>query len=286
MFRVVVLRVVVLSAVAAFGLWAQAPPKLAIERLMLQQYEDGDPLPAGYEFVPGETAYFSCRIAGFLSEQKDESRAVRLTWHLRILDPDGVPIDKDRSGVIQESLSSQDKNWTPKFLSSFLVPAFAPSGSYKIPVEIEDAISHQQVSGQLTFRVRGHDVQPSETLALRSFRFLRAEDDQVPMQPAVYTPGDTLWAKFDIVGFKFGDANHFSVDYGLAILNAAGEPVFSQPVAASDEHQSFYPQRYVPGAISLHLDATVVKAPYTLLLTVHDKISHQTFESRQPFEVK
>ena len=37
------------------------------------------------------------------------------------------------------------------------------------------------------------------------------------MRHAVYQPGDTLWAKFDITGYKFGENNRFSVDYGLAI---------------------------------------------------------------------
>lgn len=274
-----------LTAAAAFA-QSQPAPKLAIERLVLQQYEDGPPVPPGYEFVPGETAWFSCRVSGFLARQADESHAVKLTWRMRILDPSGVPVEKDRSGVIQESLTSLDKNWAPKFIDSFIVPAFAPSGAYKIPVTIEDEIAHQQVSGELTFQVRGHDVQLSDSLVLRNFKFVRAEDDQVSMTPAVYTPGDTLWAKFDIVGYKFGEENHFSVDYGLAILNASGEQVFAQPVAASDEHQSFYPQRYVPGAISLHLDQTVAKSSYTLLLTIHDKIADKTFETRHPFEVK
>ena len=264
----------------------QAKPGLSIERLALQQYEDGPMLPLGYEFVPGETAYFSCRIAGYQAKQNGEARQVKLAWQMRVLDPSGVPIDKDKSGGIEESLSSQDKNWVPKFLASFIVPPFAPGGTYRIPVTVTDDNAGAEVTGELKFEVRGHDVQPSGTLMVRNFKFVRAEDDQVAMHPAVYNPGDTLWAKFDIAGYKFGPQNQFSVDYGLAILNAAGEQVFAQPAAASDAHQSFYPQRYVPGELSLHLDNTVAKAAYTLVITVRDKVGNQNYETRQPFQVQ
>ncbi len=284
------LYLIAAAAAPVFSLCAQAPaetkPKLAAEGLALQQYEDGPSLPQGYEFVPGETAYFSCRIAGFQSRQSNEARAVKLAWEMRILDPSGVPIDKDRSGVIDESLSSQDKNWLPKFLGTFTVPPFAPSGAYHIRVTIKDEIASAQTAAELSFEVHGHDVQPSGTLMVRNFKFVRAEDDQVAMHPAIYTPGDTLWAKFDITGYKFGDQNNFSVDYGLAIVNDKGEQVFTQPVAASDAHQSFYPQRYVPGELSLHLDNTVAKAPYTLVITIHDKVGGQNYETRQPFLVQ
>ena len=38
--------------------------------------------------------------------------------------------------------------------------------------------------------------------------------------------------------------------------------------------------------MSLHLDSTVVKAPYTLVIIVHDKIGNQSEQSKQPFEVQ
>lgn len=284
------LYVIAAAAAPGVSLFAQSPqetkPKLAIEGLALQQYEDGPTLPRGYEFVPGETAYFSCRIAGFASRPDNETRAVQIDWQMRILDPSGVPIDKDRSGVINESLTSQDKNWVPKFLATFAVPPFAPSGTYHIAVTIKDEVASARVAGDLKFEVHGHDVTPSDTLMVRNFAFVRAADDKVPMHPAIYNPGDTLWAKFDITGYKFGEENQFSVDYGLAILNAKGEQVFAQPAAAADAHQSFYPQRYVPGELSLHLDNTVAKASYTLVITIHDKVGNQNYETRQPFLVQ
>ncbi len=189
-----------------------------------------------------------------------------------MLDPAGVPIEQDKSGVIEENILPQDKDWRPKFLASFIIPGFAPTGVYHVALTVKDEIAATQTTADVPFQVRGRTVQPSETLITRDFAFLRSDDDKVPMRPAVYHPGDTLWAKFDITGFKFGPNNLFSVSYGLAILDAEGKQVFEQPEGASDSKESFYPQRYVAGSLSLSLDANVAKSAYTLVVTVRDKI--------------
>jgi hypothetical protein len=272
-----------LAALAA-ALYAQ--PKLAFDRVALHQFEDGPVLGPAYEFVPGETVYFSCRLAGYTTAKKNDQQSVKLSWHLRILDPAGVPLDKDKSGAIEDTVLPQDKDWKPKFLATFVIPGFVPTGTYHIPVSIKDEVAGTEINSDLPFRVRGHDIEPSPSLTARNFAFLRAEDDKVPMHPAIYHPGDMLWARFDITGFKFGPNNHFSVSYGLAVLNADGQQLFAQPDAAADEKESFYPQRYVPGVLSLSLNSGVVKASYFLLVTIHDKVGDQNWEIKQPFQVQ
>jgi hypothetical protein len=263
-----------------------AQPKLAIEAPSLHQFEDGPELAAGYQFVPGETVYFSCRITGYQILKKEEAQSVKLSWRMRAFDPGGVPIVKDESKQLDDAVTSQDKDWRPKFSTNFIVPGFAPTGTYKIAVVVKDEIGEKESSTELAFRVHGHDIEASDKLIARNFQFLRSEDDKVPMHPAIYHPDDSLWARFDITGYKFGDGNRFSVDYGLAILDATDKQVFSQPSAAADSNASFYPQRYVPGALTLHLDPNVPKGSYTLLITVQDKIGNQTYETRQPFQIE
>ena len=267
------------------ALSAHAAPKLTIERVALHQFEDGPVLAATYIFVPGETGYFSCRFTGYQIEKKDEDQRVQLAWHIRVMDPAGVLLEKEQSGRMEEHLCLQHKEWMPKFLTSFVVPPFAPGGIYRIPVTVKDELDGSETRAELTFRVQGHEVEPSDTLVARNFQFLRSEDDRAGLRTAVYHPGETLWARFDIAGYKFEVNNRFSVDYGLAILNAAGEQVFSQPEAATESKESFYPQRYVPGMLSLNLDQSVPKASYTLVVTIRDKIGNQTGESRQSFQV-
>ncbi len=275
----------IVAAVGFSALILCAQAKLTLDAA-LHQFEDGPILSSQYQFVPGETAYFSCSITGYRTLKKDEIQSVKLIWQIRMLDPSEIPIDEDQAGVIEGRVLPQDKDWKPKFLASFIVPGFTPTGIYHVKISVKDEVAGTEAASDLEFRVRGRSVEPSETLVTRDFVFVRAEDDQVPMHPAVYHPGDMLWARFDITGYKFGENNRFSVEYGLAILNAAGAQVFAQPDAAKEAKESFYPQRFVPGVLSLSLDPNVPKAAYTLVVTVRDKIGNQTWETRQPFRVE
>jgi len=264
-----------------------AASKLAFERLALHQYEDGPLLPASHEFLPGETIWFSARIAGFESHVDGDNRNVKLSWQVGIMDPDGVAVEAPRTGRLDDSLRSQDKDWVPKFVISFLLPSFIPGGSYHIPVKVKDELAGSEISGDLEFHVRAESIEPSTSFVIRKFRFLRNETDAEALrQPVVYRPGTMLWARFEMAGYKF-EANHkFSVGYGLAVLNADGKELFAQPEAAADSKESFYPQLRVPGALSLNLDPNVPPATYTLVVTVRDKIGGETAEQREVFRVE
>lgn len=264
-----------------------AAPKLAFERLALHQYEDGPLLPASHDFLPGETVWFSCRIAGYDSQPAGDNRNVKLSWQTGLLDPGGIPVEPPKTGRLEESLRLQDKDWVPKFVVSFLLPSFIPGGSYHIPVTVKDEIAGSEISGDLEFHVRAETIEPSASFVIRNFRFLRNEDDTVGLRPpVVYKQGSTLWARFEMAGYKFEANNKFSVEYGLAILGADGKELFAQPAAAAESKESFYPQLRVPGALSLHLENNVPLASYTLVLTVRDKIGGDAVELRESFRVE
>jgi hypothetical protein len=143
-----------------------------------------------------------------------------------------------------------------------------------------------EATSELEFKVRGDMIEPSDTLVGRSLRFLRSENDQKPMGNPTYQPGGTLWVRFDITGYKFGEKNKYDVEYGLAILRANGETMFTQPVAAKETSESFYPQHYVPGLLSLGLNKDLPKGSYTMVITMRDKIGNQTWEAREAFQVQ
>jgi hypothetical protein len=287
------LAILFAAAAGVPSLSAQTPAaqtKLAFDRLALHQFEDGPVLAPSYEFLPGETVWFSCRIAGFQVEKKGDQRRVKLAWQMRVLDPEGTPLEKPRAGNIEEGLQTEDKDWKPKFLASFEVPTSAPGGVYRIPVTARDEMAGVEISGQLEFKVRAPAIEPASDLTIRDFRFQQTEDDATPFRPAIYRPGGRLWARFDIVGFKFGDNHRYAVSYGLAIQSLAdpAEPkqVFEQPDAAEEAKESFYPQRVVPGMLSLSLDNTVPPGAYALVITVRDKIGGGSTELRAPYEVE
>ena len=258
------------------GVAIPASAAFSVERIALHQFEDGPVLGPNHVFLPGEAVFFSCRLTGYQAAiSGDEQRSVKLSWRLQVTDPAGVPLISEASGEIAEPISSQDKNWYPKFLHHFSVPPFAPGGAYHIKVTARDEVAKAELTSQLDFQVRGHTVESSPTLTARNLRFVKDETDGPPLDPAVYHPGETMWARFDITGYKYGDKNHYSVEYGLAILRESGEQVFAQPAAAADTSEAFYPQRYVPGAVSLNLAADVPEGSYTLVITMADKIGTQ-----------
>lgn len=276
----------IVVALLAGTLTATAAPKLAIQRLAFHQFEDGPILESSYEFLPGETGWFSCRIAGFQTEQKGDDQHVKLAWQARVADSDGVLIEKSQAGVIDETLRSQDKDWVPKFLVSFLLPPFAPGGNYRVSVSIKDELAGIEVAGELEFRVRGETIAPSETLAIRGVRFFRQADDPAPLREAVYRPGASVWARFNMVGYKFAAGNRFSLEYGFALLGPDGKELFKLPQAATESQESFYPQRSVPGGLSLNLDGKTPAGAYTVVITARDLIGNQSLEQRETFRVE
>ena len=246
-------------------------------------------LGPNHAFLPGETVFFSCRLTGYQ------------------LGGNGATSNAASSfpGQIEVTRSHRAFRWWPKprrnrrargsarqelvsrsFCSHFNIPPFAPGGAYHIKVTARDEVAKTDLTSQLDFQVRGHAVEPSDTLAARNLRFVKDETDGPPLDPAVYHPGETLWARFDMTGYKYGDKNHYSVEYGLAILRESGEQVFAQPAAAADSSEGFYPQRYVPGAVSLNLQADVPEGSYTLVITMEDKVGGQTAEARGGFRIQ
>lgn len=261
---------------------------LTFERLSLHQFEDGPAVAQGYQHLPGETAWLGARIDGFATEkisEDREDRRVKVSWKAQPLDPEGVPLVEPMNGEVEEVLLSQDKTWLPKVMAVFVIPPFAPAGTYRIAITAHDHIAGKDLSGELTFRVRGEPPVSADALGVRNFRYLVRETDRLGLQPAIYSPGDTLFAKFDIVGYKLAEKNRFEVEYGLAVFSGERQ-MFAQPDAAKDTGGGFYPQRWVPGGFSLNLTNDLKPGTYTVKVTVRDLIGGTVAEIAQPFEVR
>lgn len=278
-------RMILVALLCAAALPAQS--KLKIDRVALHQFEDGALLEPGYEFIPGETAFFSCRLENFKIDESDEfHRKVKLAWTMEVRDPTGILIGAPAQGRIDTEVLKEDTDWLPKFLKNFTLPSYAVSGEYRIAVHVHDEVSGDDVSGELKFKVRGHAVDITGPLAVRNFAFLKSEDDAHGMRDPVYHPGSMAWARMDVTGYKFGEGNRFEVGFGMTLEDPSGNPVFTQPEAGTQSDQSFYPQRWVTGGLTLTLGKDLPPGMYTLVVTVHDKIGEQSAEAREPFRVE
>jgi hypothetical protein len=272
---------------AAFLMAVAAPPeparKLAITGIAVHQFDGGPALPPNYTFVPGETVFFTFLVEGYSAS---ETGQIKLSYAARPVDRQNVALVPSFSGKLEVELAPEDKNWRPKARHEFLLPSYLDSGVYRLMFLVKDELAGTEATAEASLQVRGRAMEPAATLTARNFRFLRSEDDAAPLAAPVYRPADTVWARFEITGYKLGEKNRFQVDYGLTVLSPSGKVLFSQPQAATEQEQPFYPRRWVPGILSLTGRADTKPGEYTIVLTVRDLVGHQTAETRHAFRVE
>jgi hypothetical protein len=276
-----------LAAASLLGAAIPAQPApvrtLQIVQLQLQQYDGGPPLAPGTGFLTGDVVFLTFHIGGY---QVSPQSTIDLAYTIDAVDPDGVPVVETTRGAVATHVSPEDKDWMPIVRGSVALPALAWSGAYRVKLAVEDKLSHQSATTEIEIPVRGRKVEPSPTLTERNFRFLRSEEDADPLLDPIYHPGDSVWARFEFTGFRYGPKNHIHVEYGIAMLAASGTSLFSQPQAAVEDDESFYPKRYLSGILSLNLQKNILPGQYTVVLTLRDEVGNQTQESRHPFRVE
>ena len=257
--------------------------KLAVVNTAFAQSDDGPAAARDDQFVPGETLFFRCQVEDYKRSEKNE---VQLAYQVEAADARGVPLILSEKGAVTTTLSPEDKNWMPKIRYTVVIPPLAESGEYHVTIMVKDELAGSATEARATFLVHGHDVASSETLAVRNFRFFRGENDDKPIQTAAYLPGDSLWARFDMTGYKIAEKNLFDIGYGLVVLRSDGSVAYSQPEAATSKEAPFYPQHYQPGELSLNMPKDIAKGEYTIVLTVHDNLGQQTCETRVTFSIE
>jgi len=274
------------------SVWAQekpASPGLAIVEATISQYEDGSAVPASYRHFPGETVFLSFRIQGYQREEKqDERKFLKLIWRVELRDSSGRLVVQPGSGKIDAELAEQDKEWKPKQRWEALLPPLIPSGDYQVVITLTDEYAKKEVTRTLPLPVKGYDVEPSRELTVRNVRYYRSEpsSQQEPLSPPAYRPGDTVWAQFDIVGFRLSEHNRFEVSYGIEVYRANGQSLYKEEEAARLAEANFYPKHALPGAFSLTLTPDLAKGPYTVAIRVRDLAGNQSFEAKTTFTVE
>lgn len=272
------------TIVFAISLAAQGPTPspLKIANFTLSQFEDGASM-GNASIVPGETLFVSFQAENYKATADGK---VELKANFQALDPRGIEIQPATNDAVKTTLAQEDKGWKPKFRAQLQVPAIAPPGAYRIKYSVTDAQSKQSGSGEVAFEVRGKDVAPSAELVIRNLQFFRGEEDSTPLAIAAYRPGDTLWCRFDITGYKYGPENAIEASYDVAVLNADGKQIFAQQNAATEKTKAFYPQPWVPGGVNLSLQKNMNVGGYSVVITAHDAVGGQTATAKSDFKLE
>jgi|SRR5215471_15022312 hypothetical protein len=260
-----------------------AAPGLEIVKPVIATSDGGPPEPKSFEHVPGETLYFTCRVAGFSKNADDK---VHVAYSVQSFDPKGVPLTEIYKNELITEVTVQDKEWMPKIATEVQLPPLIASGTYKLVVKAEDVFAKTTAQLDVPFEVRGRKVEPSDTLVVRNFQFFRSEDATEPLEVAAYRPGDSVWARFDITGFKYGDKNHIDVSYVTTVNSPSGKLLWTQPEPAVDQSESFYPKRYVQASMGITLLKDTKPGEFSIGVSVKDGVSGQTYETKQKFTVE
>lgn len=286
------MRTLCLFAAAIAAVAGNAPAqKLAVVDTEVHQYEGGPRISPDVYFVPNDTVYVTFRVEGFSTKEKgndSDDRYLRLHYQVEAFDPAGLPLKEKQEGDIAADLTPEDRKdkWLPLVQYDVTVPPAAPSGTYRVSVNVLDQLNQATVSHDIEYPVRGRRVEPSDTIVVRNLQFMRSELDTEPLAVPAYHPGETMWSRFFITGYRLAKGNKFHINYGIKILRPSGAVVYTQEVAATDERESFYPERYIMGGLSLNLTPDLPKGDYTLVVTVRDLLANQTSEFSQVFHVE
>jgi hypothetical protein len=276
-------RLAILPLAAALLAGAPLAKQLKIVRSSLHQYDGGPPLAQGSQFLIGDTIFLTFYISGY---QVSPESKIDLSYTIDAVDPDGVPFAEPMRGGIATQVAPEDKDWLPVVDQSATLPPLAWAGTYRFKLAVVDNLSKQTANAEIEIPVQGRKVEPSPVLTVRNFRFLRTEEDADPLLDAVFHPGDSVWVRFDFTGYRYGPNNHAHVEYGVALLDGTGKALFSQPQAAAEDEDAFYPKRYLSGALSLNLEKKIQPGQYVVVLTLRDLVGNQTQETRHEFRVE
>ncbi len=282
------MAVLLLCLLHSARLCLAADSSLAIVGAGVQQSEDAPFASSDYRFLPGDYLYFTFQIAGFSvkAEDRDEIRKISLSYEVTPQDANGIALTPSSSGAIQSELNPEDKNWTPKRRASFLIPSFVYAGAFRIHVFVKDLIAKTETYRDFPFYIGGTQIQPSSSITVENLRLFRTENDREPLEVPAYNPGDTVYVRFAMVGFKVDSQNQYHLSYGLKVLGPDGKPFIDQPKAAELQASSFYPAQYLPGVLNLNTSSSTSRGEYIVILTVRDLIGNTSYETKTAFSVE
>ncbi len=266
-----------------------APPqpaqsrKLAVVQAVLHDRGESAPsVPPDYRYIGGELIYFSFRIAGY--QVKNDK--VNLRWLIHATDPDGRLLWEPVNGAISEEVSHNDENWLPRVNQTLPLPPQLPPGPYKLLIKVTDENAQSSIEHAAAFQVGGRPMPAPDGFSILGAAFYRSDQDASPLADAVYRPGDPLFLKFQLAGFKLAEKNHFEVEYGIRVLRPSGKEMYAEPRAASESDSPYYPKKVMNGVISLNLSADLTPGQYTIVINARDVAGQVPAETTVSFKVE
>lgn len=254
---------------------------------MWANYEGGSPLPSPVAYEPGDQVVFRGRLAGFrIAEVGFQRYRVLLKYEIAAFDFRGIPIGEPRKDIINEPVETEDKEWLPVIEYSFFLPPLAEFGDYELRITVRDEVSQREERFTVRYRVNGKQLPELEQISVINFGFYRRQEDSSAMPAGVYRDGNTVWAKFDLAGYRLEAGNRFHIVCDVEVRDAEGNVLFEHPEALLERASPEYPRRYVPGVFSLQVRPGTKKAEYAVAVIARDLLADTSTERVFPFVVE
>jgi len=276
------------STIFAFQSPKAGESPLQIVEAGAERSEDAPFVSSDFHFLPGDYVYFQFQVAGYAIQSKSggEARRMSLTYEVTPRDGKAVALAPPITGEIKDELNAEDKNWIPKRRASFLLPSFVAAGDYYLHFAVKDLIGNTSIERDVPFHIGGVVVVPLANLSVQDFQFLRKEDDNEALEVPAFSPGDTVYARFNITGFKLAPGNQYHLAYGLTVSRPDGKLYLNEASAADLSDHSYYPVPFVPGNIAVTTTRAAARGEYVLSLTVRDLTGSQTYQLKRVFTVE
>src|SRR5438270_2846552 len=101
---------------------------LELVKPVIAQSDGGVPVPTSFDHAPGETLYFTCRVAGYT---KSADQKIHVSYSVQAFDPKGVALTELYKNDVVTEIAPQDKEWMPKIETEVQIPPLIASGAYK-----------------------------------------------------------------------------------------------------------------------------------------------------------
>ena len=260
---------------------AEEAPAFEIIRLDLLDSFANYPIANDSVFAPGDVVNVAFNLKGYT---ESDTYRMKVSWKVSTTGPAKLPFAPGSEGLFDAELAPEDEEWEPLVRYEAQLPYHLPAGTYGIHVQAKDELSGETAEGNLAVHVAGAPVVQSDALSVQNFTFSLTAGG-TPLRQSVFRPGATIFASFDITGYKLGEGNSYELASHLELLDAEGAEAYSfNP--ASEKGSSFYPQLSVPASFRFDLDPTIKPGVYTLVLTVTDVVAQQSLSSQETFEVR
>jgi hypothetical protein len=287
MLPLVVLPAWAQSSSSAPALGANVQGDLRVPYVAYSRFEGGPPLSNPVAFEPGDQVAMRARLAGFrMAEVEFQRYRVMISYEVAAFDFRGIPIGEPRKDVLNEPVETEDKDWLPMLEHNFFLPPMAEFGDYEIRLKVRDEVSQRQQAFTFQFRVNGKKLPDLAGLTILNFGYYRRSDDASPLPEAVYRSGNTLWAKFDLAGFRVSERNRYHVACDVEVRDSEGKVLFQQPDALQEQAAPDYPRRYVPGLFSLQIQPNTRKGDYRIAVIARDLLAETSTEAEFPFTIE